>query len=69
MMETPNGPDRQCPWCGLIHPAMCPRIKAIDYEGGLIKRIEFHSPALGMSAETVKPLSITLGQTIGGGLT
>jgi len=35
-----------CPYCGKMHPALCPRIKSIEYqENGLfIKRIEFFPP-------------------------
>jgi hypothetical protein len=32
-----------CPYCGMIHQAICPRIKAIEYypDGISVKRIEF----------------------------
>jgi hypothetical protein len=41
-MMLPNNPNEKCGWCGVIHAAMCPRVKAIEYESGLIKRVEFH---------------------------
>ncbi len=36
--------DGPCPHCGMIHKTTCPRIKAIEYENGMVKRIEFHAP-------------------------
>lgn len=41
-MQFPNATGNNCEWCGMIHSALCPRIKSIEYEGGMIKRIEFH---------------------------
>jgi len=41
-----------CPYCGLIHGTVCPRVKAIEYHpGGTIKRVEFHD------ARTATPLN------------
>jgi hypothetical protein len=67
-MQTPNNPNEKCGWCGMIHVSLCPRIKAIEYEGGLIKRVEFHdqnhfrgrgNPAL----STIPPRAATCGPT------
>jgi hypothetical protein len=33
-----------CQWCGLIHGAKCPLVKAIEYEHGMVKRVEFFAP-------------------------
>lgn len=34
-----------CPYCGLVHPAKCPSIKAYEYDAmGKVKRIEFFGP-------------------------
>lgn len=34
-----------CCWCGAIHGATCPRVKALEYHpDGTIKRVEFFTP-------------------------
>lgn len=34
-------PPVKCPYCGLYHDAICPRVKAIEYNpDGTIKRVE-----------------------------
>lgn len=41
------GPPSNCPYCGLIHKAICPRIKRIEYSDmnpGLYKVVEFFPP-------------------------
>lgn len=33
-----------CGHCGMIHSAICPRIKSIEYyPNGTIKKVEYHS--------------------------
>lgn len=41
---TPKLPQEMtCQWCGLMHGATCPRVKALEYhDNGLLKRVEFH---------------------------
>jgi hypothetical protein len=42
MMSTAAQPDMACRWCGLIHGAQCPSVKAIEYfANGMVKRVEF----------------------------
>lgn len=32
----------KCPYCGLFHDYICPRIKSVEYtEDGKIKKVEF----------------------------
>lgn len=38
-----NDPVR-CEWCGNFHQFKCPLIKSLEYENGLIKRVEFFAP-------------------------
>lgn len=33
-----------CQYCGMIHGAKCPLVKAIEYEHGMVKRVEFFAP-------------------------
>lgn len=34
-----------CAWCGCIHNAKCPLVKAIEYHAnGTVKRVEFYDP-------------------------
>lgn len=36
----------KCQWCGNEHETKCPLVKALEYyDDGVIKRIEFFSPA------------------------
>jgi hypothetical protein len=38
-----NAAPSVCPYCGMYHSGMCPRIKLIEYHpNGQIKRIEFY---------------------------
>ena len=35
----------KCPYCGNIHNATCPKLKAIEYQAdGTVKRVEFFTP-------------------------
>jgi hypothetical protein len=35
----------KCEYCGLIHEAVCPKVKSIEYnECGTVKRVEFFAP-------------------------
>lgn len=35
----------ECPYCGQLHKALCPRIKAIEFDAaGMITKIEFLTP-------------------------
>jgi hypothetical protein len=37
--------DQKCQYCGLIHGAKCPSVKAIEYNpDGSVKRVEFFAP-------------------------
>lgn len=38
--------SKKCPYCDLIHGAVCARIKSIEYheDGVTVKRVEFHAP-------------------------
>lgn len=32
-------------WCGMLHDAACPRVKALELnEDGTVRRVEFHPP-------------------------
>lgn len=43
----------QCGHCGTVHIGACPRIKAIEYHpNGTVARVEYHSPAPSLSADT-----------------
>jgi hypothetical protein len=37
-------PGSNCQWCGSIHGVKCPLVKAIEYEHGMVKRVEFFAP-------------------------
>lgn len=40
-----HDPLGKCPWCGGIHSATCPRVKALEYgPNGQVTRVEFHPP-------------------------
>jgi hypothetical protein len=34
----------RCQYCGNFHTTVCPRVKAIEYDGAMIKRVEFFAP-------------------------
>lgn len=36
----------KCRWCGMLHEAVCPKVKAIEYaeDGVTVKRVEFLVP-------------------------
>ncbi len=34
----------KCQWCGETHGIRCPLVKAIEYENGTVKRVEFYAP-------------------------
>lgn len=36
--------SESCQWCGMIHGTKCPLVKAIEYEHGMVKRVEFFAP-------------------------
>lgn len=44
MTTTGIANSANCQWCGMIHGAKCPLVKAIEYEGGMVKRVEFFAP-------------------------
>jgi len=51
MTTTASRDYTQCPYCGIYHVGMCPRIKEIEYHPlGQIKRIVFH-PTLEVADE------------------
>ena len=44
---TGTDADGCCPYCGMIHKSICPRIKSVEYSDmnpGLFKRVEFFAP-------------------------
>lgn len=45
-VETGGDAMTKCQYCGLMHEAICHRIKAIEYDesGFMIRRVEFHGP-------------------------
>lgn len=46
MMNTGTGqPTPVCPYCGMGHSSICPRVRAIEYHpDGSTKRVEFYNP-------------------------
>jgi hypothetical protein len=44
MESTSAVASSACQWRGAIHGAKCPLVKAIEYEHGMVKRVEFFAP-------------------------
>ena len=37
--------NQNCPYCGMIHTSICPRVKSYEYySDGTVKRVEFFEP-------------------------
>lgn len=52
-MSTPQ----KCEWCGLFHgDQKCYLVKAIEYEGTFVKRVEFFSTAEMMGGSTFRAI-------------
>jgi len=52
-----NSPNfTPCIHCGMIHGAICSRIKAIEYhQDGSVKRVEYHEPRPLVSFPNIGP--------------
>jgi hypothetical protein len=59
-MTTPTvtpDPAGKCQWCGMIHVARCPLVRALEYfDNGMLKRVEFHDP-LPINWDALRPLT------------
>jgi hypothetical protein len=44
MSTADSATPKECQWCGQIHKTVCPKVKSIEYEVGMIKRVEFFAP-------------------------